>query len=268
MNAYLIPGLLGLLMGLLLHWGGFSRSAGLRAALGLRRSLTLRTALTSLGWGVMLTALLMWLAVIDVDQVEVLPLSAGALLGGAVFGVCAGLCGFTPVTAFAGLGAGNAPEALCVIVGCCAGAAISPALDGLLAPLHDPWAEATLFAVTLDEPHLLSGGFLGLSSLGALLAVWGMCIPSPRIKIIEPIEPPPQWQDGDTEGDVSEALPTPAADADSSPADESPDHAPDPAAETVVAALEGEEPLIVDTALDEAQAQDAPSPEDDAPPED
>ena len=61
MNAYLIPSLLGLLTGLLLHWGQFSRAEGLRHALGLRRSLTLRTGLTALGGGVLLTALLMWL---------------------------------------------------------------------------------------------------------------------------------------------------------------------------------------------------------------
>ena len=79
MNAYLIPSLLGLLTGLLLHWGQFSRAEGLRHALGLRRSLTLRTGLTALGWGVLLTSLLMWLAVIDVDRVDVLPLSLGTL---------------------------------------------------------------------------------------------------------------------------------------------------------------------------------------------
>ena len=69
MTTYLIPGLLGLLTGLILHWGRFSQTSGLRAALGLRRSLTLRTSLTALGWGILLTALLMWLAVIDVDAV-------------------------------------------------------------------------------------------------------------------------------------------------------------------------------------------------------
>ena len=168
MNAYLIPGLLGLLTGLLLNWGQLSRAEGLRHALGLRRSLALRTGLTALGWGVLLTALLMWLAVIDVDRVDVLPLSPGTLLGGALFGVCAGLCGFTPTTAFAGLP--RSLEALCVLVGCFTGTLLSPVLGGLLAPLHAPWTSAMLFQVTLDEPWLLSGGFLGLGALGALLA--------------------------------------------------------------------------------------------------
>lgn len=235
MNAYLIPGLLGLMTGLLLHWGMLSRADGLQSALGVRRSLPLRTSLTALGWGTMLTALLMWLAVLDVDRVDVLPLTLGTLLGGALFGVSAALCGFTPTTAFAGLGAGNALESLCVIAGCFAGTAFSPALDGLLAPLHSPWLDATLFKVTLDEPWLLTGSFLGLGCLGALLAVWGMCVPSPRPVILP-----------------DEVIAERAAEQTEPPAEEDP--APDPesaAAETIVAALEGEEPLIVDTALDD-----------------
>ena len=112
MTAYLIPGVTGLLTGLLLHWTGFSKADNLRDAWGLRRSLTLRSGLTALGWAMALTALLCWLAVIDVDAIEVLPLSLGALLGGAILGVSAGLCGFTPTSVFAGLGAGNAAESL------------------------------------------------------------------------------------------------------------------------------------------------------------
>lgn len=226
MNAYLIPGLLGLLTGLLLNWGLLSKAEGLRRALGLRRSLALRTGLTALGWGVLLTALLMWLAVIDVDGVDVLPLSLGTLLGGALFGVCAGLCGFTPTTAFAGLP--RSLEALCVLAGCFMGTLLSPVLGGLLTPLHAPWTSATLFQVTLDEPWLLSGGFLGLGALGALLAVWGLCVPSPKPVIVP-----------------DEAIAERAAEAEDPPsAEEAP-------AETIVAVLEGEEPLIVDTAMDE-----------------
>ena len=86
MSTYLIPGVMGLLTGLMLHWGMFYRSDGLRSALGLRRSLPLRTGLTALGWGLLLTALLMWLAVIDVDGVEVLPLSFGCWQGASFSG--------------------------------------------------------------------------------------------------------------------------------------------------------------------------------------
>ena len=244
MNAYLIPGLLGLLTGLLLNWGQLSRAEGLRHALGLRRSLALRTGLTALGWGVLLTALLMWLAVIDVDGVDVLPLSLGTLLGGALFGVCAGLCGFTPTTAFAGIP--RSLEALCVLAGCFTGTLLSPALGGLLAPLHAPWTSATLFQVTLDEPWLLSGGFLGLGALGALLAACGLCVPSPRPVIVP-----------------DEVIAERAAEAEDPPsAEEAP-------AETIVAVLEGEEPLIVDTAMDEADqsAEDAVPDESDDPEE-
>ena len=272
MNAYLIPGLLGLLTGLLLNWGQLSQAEGLRRALGLRRSLALRTGLTALSWGVLLTALLMWLAVIDVDGVDVLPLSLGTLLGGALFGVCAGLCGFTPTTAFAGLP--RSLEALCVLAGCFAGTLLSPVLGGLLAPLHTPWTSATLFQVTLDEPWLLSGGNLGLGALGALLAVWGLCVPSPRPVIVEPTEPPLHRgggsPSGESEGFVSAKLTPQSANADSSPTKGSLDNTPDSApAETVVAVLEGEEPLIVDTAMDEADqsAEDAVPDESDDPAE-
>lgn len=238
MNAYLIPGMMGLLTGLLLRWGLLHQPEGLRTALGLRRSLTLRTGLSALGWGTLLTALLMWLAVIDVDHVEVLPLSPGALLGGAIFGVCTGICGFTPTTAFAGLCSHCPPEALCVIAGCFAGTALSPALSGLLTPLHTPWADASLFQVTLDEPWLLGGGHLALGCLGLLLTVWGACIPSPKAAVV------PDGVIAERAAEAAEPL----------PAEDSPDPADAPE-ETVVAVLEGEEPLIVDTALDEAIPQ-------------
>ena len=173
-----------------------------------------------------------------------LPLSLGTLLGGALFGVCAGLCGFTPTTAFAGLP--RSLEALCVLAGCFTGTLLSPALGGLLTPLHTPWTSATLFQVTLDEPWLLSGGFLGLGVLGALLAVWGLCVPSPKPVIVP-----------------DEAIAERAAEAEDPPsAEEAP-------AETIVAVLEGEEPLIVDTAMDEADqsAEDAVPDESDDPAE-
>ena len=176
MTTNLIPALLGLLTGLILHWGKLSRPEGLRAALGLRRSLTLRTGLTALGWGILLTALLMWLAVIDVDTVAVLPLSWGALLGGVLFGAAAGLCGAVPTTAFAGLGGGPAIESLSVI----AGFLVMTWLPAqTFRSLQEPWISATLFKVTLDESFLFGGGFLGMMALGAVLILWGMCVPSP-----------------------------------------------------------------------------------------
>ena len=247
MNAYLIPGMTGLLAGLLLHWAGFDRAESLRAALGLRRSLALRTGLTALGWGMLLTSLLMWLAVIDVDTVTVLPLSLGTLLGGALLGVLLGVAGFTPTTAFAGLGSGAGLECLALLAGCWLGTALLPHLESLLAPLRTapPYAAATLFAVTLDEPFLFGGGFLGMICLGALLIVWGMCVPSPKGPIVPEEAPTPQ-----------------SASADSSPAEGSLEESPEPESapeETVVLTLEGEEPLVVDTGMDEAEAEPTPA---------
>lgn len=234
MTAYLIPGLLGLLTGLILHWGRLSQADELRAALGLRRSLTLRTSLTALGWGLLLTALLEWLAVIDVDRITVLPLSPGALLGGMLFGVCAGLSGFTPTTAFAGLGAGKALEALCVLAGCLVVTWL-PAGE-LLQPLRQPWLASTLFEVTLDEPYLFEGGFLGMGCLGALLIVWGICVPSSKAAVeIIPEE---------VIAERAAETPIPSAEE----ASPEPESAPE---ETVVLTLEGEEPLVVDTGMEE-----------------
>ncbi len=233
MSAYLFPGVLGLLVGLLLHWAGFDRREGLQNALGLRRSLALRSGLTAVGWAMALTAFLCWLAVIDVDTIVVLPLSAGALLGGTLLGVAAGLCGFTPWTAFAGLS--HAPlEALCTLAGCGAAALLLPALEEPLSPLREaaPFARATLFQVTLDEPFLLGGpGFLGQACAGAVLIAIAICIPSPRPVIL------------------SEEVIAQRASETAAPEDA--------AEETLVAILPGEEPLIVDTALDEEPSAEA-----------
>lgn len=252
MNAYFLPGVTGLMTGLLLHWAGFDREANLRLALGLRRSYALRTGLTAVGWAMAMTALLMWLAVIDVDAIAVLPLSLGVLLGGALLGVCAGLCGFTPMSAFAGAGTPDALSALPVLAGGFAGGWLLPALDAPFSALREaaPYAAATLFEVTLDEPFLLSGGFLAQGCAGLLGTVIALCIPSPRVVIID--------------------VPLPSADADS---DSNSDADPSSTAvDTFVSLQEGEEPLVIDTAQEEGESSNSPeepdSPEEDNPPED
>lgn len=231
MRAYLLPGVTGLLLGLTLHWAGFSRADGLRDTLALRRRHATRSGLYTLGFAMALTALLCYLAVIDVDGIVVLPLSAGVLAGGAVFGVAAGLCGFTPVTAFAGLGGGHALEALSTVAGCALGTLALPALAEPLARLRElpPTSSATLFRMTLDEPFLLGGGFLGQGCAGALLMAIAACIPSNRRETPEPVP--------------EEAAPEPQ------PVLLLPAAAPE---EAFVALLPGEEPLVVDTVLDEA----------------
>ena len=112
-----LAGCIGILTGLMLCRTGLGRRDGLRRAFSLRWSTELRSALSMLFWGLLLTALLTWLAVLDVDTFLALPLDGQTILGGALLGVCSALCGFTPTTAFAGLGCSKAAEALCVLAG-------------------------------------------------------------------------------------------------------------------------------------------------------
>lgn len=273
MSTLLLSGVTGLLLGLLLHWAGFSRPDGLRQALAFRRGSCVRSALYAVGAAMAMTALLCWLAVIDVDGIAVLPLSGGVLIGGTVFGIAAGLCGFTPLTAFAGLGGGAAAEGLCAIAGCLLAGQLLPLLEGPLSALGQlpPLSAATVFEVTLDEPFLLDGGFLGQGCAGLLLAVIAACIPMPRMPVVRtpdaPSEPDP--------GSIAEGVPAPEAEPDAAPADAE-EPPPDPAEgspaplllpaaapeETFIALLPGEEPLVVDTLLDEPQEDPPTSPDD------
>ncbi len=295
MKAYLFPGALGLLTGLLLHWSRLDRRDELQASLALRRTLALRSGLTALGWAMAMTALLCWLAVIDVDTITLLPLSLGAILGGGLFGVAMALCGFTPTTAFAGL-TFHPLEALCLLLGCGGMTLLLPELDSLLAPLctADPYLPATLFRVTLDKPFLLSGGFLGLGCLGAVLIAIALCIPNPpaagaAAAVPHPAEPAaaaePQPTDPieptdapleespdqpESEPPAAEAEPADPTEPTDAPLEESPDQpetepakpdqSAEPAAQTLIALLPGEEPLVVDTALD---AEDGENPDPD-----
>lgn len=201
MKVYLIPGMLGLLAGLLLHWSGFDHPRRFQAALGLRRSLPVRSGFSALGYAIAGSAVLIWLAVIDTDNLLAIPADWYTALGGVLFGISAALCGFTPSTAFAGLAA--APlEALCTLAGI--------ALCTLFLP--EGMAQAA------SAPDLPS-----LACAGLLLAVIALCIPNPKAIVLPEHAVP---------------LSEPAA-------------APDPASapeETFVAILEGEEPLVVDTA--------------------
>lgn len=280
MNAYLLPGIIGLLLGLALHWAGFSRPAALRDTLAVRCCHPLRSGLYLLGVTLLLTALLCWLAVIDVDAIEVLPLSAGVLAGGAVFGVAAGLCGFTPLTAFAGIGGGPVWEALCTAAGCLLGAWCLPLLDAPLAALAalPPLSPTTLFRTTLDEPFLLGGGFLGQGCLGLLLMTLAACIPSNRCSRPMP-EITPATESGqeivpEAAEAATEEAPAPeedkpagaeAAASDDSAEPEEDEEAPAPpqgdaAQDTFIALLPGEEALVVDTLLEESAEPAAPQP--------
>ena len=281
MSGYIRPGVTGLLLGLCLRWTQLCRPETLREALALRVSHALRSLLYFLGAGMTLTALLMWLAVVDVDGVVVLPLSPGTLLGGAVFGVAVALSGFTPLTAFAGVAGERLPEALCMLAGCLVGALLLPLLEAPLTALRSlpPHSGATLFRTTLDEPWLLGGGFLAQGCAGVLLAVIAACIPSNRQgkkeeaapadeavpEVAEPEEAGPDAISGlPLLLPPTEAMPNEA----SAPEDGSPP--PEDAPEgTFIALLPGEEPLVVDTALDdgtdEAPAEEEPHESDESP---
>ncbi len=261
MMEYILPGVLGLLLGLTLRWTRLSQPGELRAALALRPRHSLRSLLYFIGAGMAMTARLMWLAVIVVDFIVPLPLSAGALLGGAVFGVAAAQSGFTPLTAICGVGSGHAAEALCTVSGCLAGALLLPLLEEPLSALQSapPYAAATLFAVTLDEPYLLGGGFLAQGCAGLLLMAIAACIPSNRRASDDVLR-----EAGASDALLSEATPedTPDVLSPDPPALPEPPsplllpapaEAPEPQEETFIALLPGEEPLVVDTGLEDAE---------------
>lgn len=269
MNGYVLPGVIGLLLGLTLRWTQLCRPAALQAALALRVSHSLRSLLYFLGAGMALTALLMWLAVIDVDGVVVLPFSPGVLLGGAVFGAAIALTGYTPLTAFAGAGSGTPVYALCTIAGCLTGTLLLPLLDAPFIALQSlpPHSAATLFRTTLDEPYLLGGGFLAQGCAGALLMAIAMCIPSNRRSgqaepaPVNPASPDAEAADAAAvavEPDMVSALPlllpAPVAEA---PAEEEPAPPETAPEDAFIALLPGEEALVVDTGLDDETDEDA-----------
>ena len=274
MTDTLLPGILGLLLGLTLHWTGLSRPDKLMPALALRCCHALRSLLYALGVPIALTALMCYLAVIDVDGIVVLPLTAGVLIGGAAFGIAAGLCGFTPLTAFAGLGSSRGLEALCALAGCLAATLALPWLTGPLEALRTlpPQSATTLFEVTLDEPFLLGGGFLGQACAGLLLMAIAVCIPSNlRLRRDAPEEDSlPAEAPAPPETPAEEEAPTPEEPEAPDQPDEAeepvdPPALPEPEAipllpaaapeETFVALLPGEEPLVVDTGMDEEEGK-------------
>jgi len=108
MTVHLIPGLCGLLLGLILHWTKLSHPWR-------KPYQTFLSAVTALGWTLLGGSLLTWLAVLP-------PSAPTALTNRLVrytllYVPSAWLCGFSPLTALAGLKF-RPTEALCVLVGC------------------------------------------------------------------------------------------------------------------------------------------------------
>lgn len=181
MIQHIAAALLGLALGVTLCAAQGTNPRAVRQALALRGSAALKTVLATLGFGMLMTAFLAWLAVIDVDLLRVAPLDGATLLGGLIFGLSLALGGYTPGTALVSIGGGQTLEALCAAAGCLAGAALLP----LILPLADmvrplmPSSAVTLFRVTLDEPYLWQGGFLGQGCLGAVLLALALYVPMP-----------------------------------------------------------------------------------------
>jgi len=181
MSGVLVWGGLGLLFGAALQCCGWNQAEGVYGTASLRQGSMARTMLYLLGIGMIMTALLCYLAVIDVDWVEVLPLHSGVILGGILFGLAAGLAGIVPGTALGGIGGGRLLESLSGVIGCVLGAWLSRALPLEAVRNLFPAVEGTLFRVRLEGPWLLDGGFLALACVGVLLCVTALLIPMRRI---------------------------------------------------------------------------------------
>lgn len=241
MTEIIAGGVAGLLLGMAAQSMGMGDRQQVSASIALRSRGMLRATLYALGLGAMLTAFLGWLAVIDVDLLTVLPLHGGTILGAAVFGTAAGLTGVTLGGALTMTGGGCFLEGLCAVIGCLAGAAALPWLGPVTtwAQTWFPAMDQTWFRVTLDEPYLWSGGFLGQACLGAVLAALAVIL-GPERKAEPAAQPEPRD--------------TPPVSTDAEEVRE----------ETVVATLPGEEPVVVDTAAPE-EAHAPEQPEEDQP---
>lgn len=226
MKVWLMGGGLGLLLGWTLQRTGLTEHAA--GLLRLKRPMQGRTTVVALGWAMLLVAGLGWLAVLDVDHLQILQLTGGTLAGAVLLGVGLGISGYTPGTALAAVGGGALLPAVCTVAGGLVGAWCWQALgeklqavNGLFAPV-----EGTLFRTTLTAPYLLPGGFWLHGAAGLVVLGVGLCIGrgrrSPAVETVpvQEVRPP-----------VPETPPTPE----------------EVAAETVVAALPQEEPLTVDT---------------------
>lgn len=227
MKELVLGGIAGLALGIVCQRLRLHRRAALREAVGLLEPELLRCLLLTVGFGAMLTSLMMWLAVIDVDTVTVPPLDGGTLLGGVIFGAALGWSGMAPATSGVILGADRLLEGLCAVAGCAAGAFVLPYAEKVF-PVLRSWLDggaATWFQVTLDESWLFSGGFLGQGCVGLVMIAAALCVRRPLVSDPEP-EP---------------ASPAPDISAEPDDVQE----------ETFVALLPGEEPVVVDTAADD-----------------
>ncbi len=276
MSAWMLGVMLGLGLGLCFQRMGWDEPRRVRAALAGRDRMLLRVLGTALFGGMMLVAGLGWLAVLDVDHLEVPPLDGGVVLGALMMGAAMGAVGYTPGSLLAALGGGRILPALSALGGAVAGAwcvqaipGLIPALKGLFPPL-----EGTVFRTTLTAPILPALSALG----GAVAGAWCVqAIPGliPALKgLFPPLEgtvfrttltapwllPGGFWMHGavglalllvllcavrSRPSVQEEMLPAAARTAEENA--QQPPTPEDTAAETLVAALPQEEPLTLDT---------------------
>lgn len=234
MRELLLGGGTGLVLGIAVQRMGLTRRECLRQTAALRNRQALRVLLMSLGLSALLVSLLMWLAVIDVDELRVVPLHGGTVLGGLLFGAVIGWTGQTPGSAAASLGGDRFFEGACGVAGCLAGAALLPVVRSVFPAIRSllPESGLTWFRVTLDKPYLFAGGFLGQGCAGLLLLALSLYIRrehSASAPAEKPAAPPPISENPE---DVRE--------------------------DTVVATLPGEEPVVVDMAEEPAESENAP----------
>lgn len=206
--------LAGIFLGLTLQSSSLIHPVQLRSALALRSGSSLKIVLACLGWGAILTSFLGWLAVLDVDLLQVQPLSGAVLIGGAFFGLGVTLSGRTPLTSLGGIGGSAFVESFCTAAGCILGTMFFPFLNHWTATLSalPPSISGTFFCVTLDESFLYQGGFLGQGCIGAFLLALALWIPVPK-----PVESAPD-----------SVIPSESQ-----------------AEEVTIVTLEGEEPLVI-----------------------
>lgn len=176
MSAWMIYGGLGFLWGLVMQKCRFTARQGVEQAVLLRDRTQARTWLYTLGLGMAITALLCWLAVIDVDLLTVAPLHSGMLIGGALIGIGVGLAGALPCVMLCGLGGGHVLRSLCGLAGAAAALLAAPYLPLERLRILMPVQQGTLFQLTLRDPYLLDGRFLGLGCLGAVVCVAALFI--------------------------------------------------------------------------------------------
>ncbi|MBR4080809.1 MAG: YeeE/YedE family protein [Clostridia bacterium] len=244
MTRLVLDGLIGLLLGVALHLTGMDRADSVRETLHFRRRGEGKALLWASGVMAVTVSLLTWLAVIDVDDIPVLPLTGMTLVGGAICGLSWGLTGFTPETALSSAGGGRLTESLCALAGCAAGAYLTPyakkLLSGTLAWFQP--VEKTLFRFTLDDGYLLPGGYLAQGCIGLILLAAAVCVrhfrPPETVVPATPVTDPPSVE--------PEAVQE----------------------ETVVVTLPGEEPVVVDTEEMQSDAQDTEEAAADTPGED